>query len=240
MTPRIPTLFRNLWRLAALFIRRHQRRLRWVPVIVLPLIVCGAMAWNWGAARRIPASGGLYFPGRVEIAVPIFRQGDERWKDDLLGPTDETLHQVGCAVASAAMVMASYGIDTDPGRLNAFLAKNEGYTPQGWIHWEKAAEFQPGLYEKAYEDAPSYAQIDWNLLCGNPVIIRVRLPENNHFVVIAGKQGWDYLIQDPGAGASKGLYPLSELVGRIDALRYYRKLSPPTEPPADTATTAAQ
>lgn len=225
MTPRFPRIFPELWRLAVRFVVRHQRRLSWVPVIVFPLIVCGAMAWNWGAARRIPSSGGLYFPGRVELAVPIFRQGDERWKGDLLGPTDETLHQVGCAVASAAMMMASYGIDTDPGRLNAFLTKHDGYTPQGWLYWEKAAELEPGLYEKAYEDAPSYARIDWNLLRGNPVIIRVRLPENTHFVVIAGKQGWDYLIRDPGAGASKGLYPLRELVGRIDALRYYRKLS---------------
>jgi len=122
------------------------------------------------------------------------------------------------------MVLASYGIDTDPGRLNQFLQENDGYTPEGWMYWEKAAEFTLGTAEKAYEDLPSYALIDWNLLCGNPVIVRVRLPHNNHFVVIAGKRGWKYLICDPCAGADRGLYPLRDLARKIEALRYYRRL----------------
>mgnify|MGYP001607066153 CR=1 FL=1 len=31
---------------------------------------------------------------------------------------------------------------------------------------------------------------------------------SSHFVVIAGKDGFDYLVRDPGAGSAKGLYPL--------------------------------
>ena len=61
----------------------------------------------------------------------------------------------GCAVSSAAMVLAFYGQDIDPGRLNAFLSDNGGYTPQGWLYWEKAADYQPGLARHAYEDLPS-------------------------------------------------------------------------------------
>ena len=122
------------------------------------------------------------------------------------------------------MVLAGYGIDLDPGRLNRFLTGHGGYTPEGWLYWEKAAEFAPGIAEKAYEDLPSHALIDLNLLRGNPVIVRIRLPSNNHFVVISGKRGWDYLIRDPGAGAARGLYPLREIAPRIEALRYYRKL----------------
>ncbi len=125
------------------------------------------------------------------------------------------------------MVLASYGIDIDPGRLNRFLTGHHGFTPEGWLYWEKAAEFEPGRYEKAYEDAPSYARIDWNLLCGNPVIVRLRFPSGmTHFVVIAGKSGFQYLIRDPGAGARRGLYPLGEITPKIEALRYYRKLRP--------------
>ena len=133
------------------------------------------------------------------------------------------MHAAGCAVSSAAMVLASYGIDTDPGRLNAFLTKNDGYTPEGWLCWEKAAEITPGRVEKAYEAPPSFARIDWNLALGNPVIIRIRLPHTNHFVVIAGKDGWDYLIRDPAA-AGRGMYPLREISRSIEALRYYRRL----------------
>jgi len=123
------------------------------------------------------------------------------------------------------MVLASYGIDTDPGRLNQYLTGHEGYTPQGWLYWEKAAEFVPGRCEKAYEDDPSFARIDWNLLRGNPVIVRIRFPSGlTHFVVIAGKVGFEYLIRDPGAGAERGMYPLSEIAPEIEALRYYRRL----------------
>ena len=197
-----------------------------VRFLLLPAALLMGMGVFWAWPRNpLPSQGGLYWPGRLELAVPLFAQGDARWADDPLGRTPGTLHAEGCAVTSAAMVLASYGIDTDPGRLNRFLTAHEGFTPQGWLYWEKAAEVAPGRAEKAYENDASYARIDWNLLRGNPVIVRIRFPSGlTHFVVIAGKQGFDYLIRDPGAGAVRGLYPLSELAPGIEALRYYRKL----------------
>ena len=178
----------------------------------------------WAQKGRIEPRGGRYFFARVELAVPSFRQGDERWRGELLGPTPNTLGAEGCAVASAAMVLASYGIDTDPRRLNEFLQGNGGYTPQGWIYWEKAAELGGGRVRHAYEDLPSYELIDGNLARGNPVIVRLRMASGiTHFVVIAGKDGFDYLTRDPGAGAAKGLYPLREFGSRIEALRFYER-----------------
>lgn len=179
----------------------------------------------WARKGKIAPHGGRYFFRRVELPVPLFRQGDERWRHDLLGPTPASLGAEGCAVASAAMVLASYGFEIDPGRLNAHLTAHPlGYTPQGWMYWEAAAEFEPGRVRKAYEDLPSYALIDQNLARGNPVIVRLRYPHGvTHFVVIAGKQGFDYLTRDPGAGAAKGLYPLREFGSPIEALRFYEK-----------------
>ena len=56
------------------------------------------------------------------------------------------------------------------------------------------------------------------------MIVRVRLSSGiTHFVVIVGKDGFDYLIRDPGAGAAKGVYPLRELGSDIEALRFYQK-----------------
>ncbi len=79
---------------------------------------------------------------------------------------------------------------------------------------------------KAYEDLPSYWEIDRQLMAGNPVIARLHFPGGGmHFVVIAGKRGFDYLIRDPGAGWNKGLYPLREITPRIDGLRYYERTS---------------
>jgi len=197
----------------------NQKRLLFLLGAVLALWV---FHWVWPRSP-LPARGGLYIPWRLELKVPHFQQGDPRWGKHRLSLSPGTLRAEGCAVSAAAMVLASYGIDIDPGRLNRFLSENEGYEGLGILIWEKAAEFAPGRAEKAYEDHPSFARIDWNLLRGNPVIVRLRLPETTHFVVIAGKHGREYLILDPGEGGTRGLYPLSELLPEMEALRYYRK-----------------
>jgi hypothetical protein len=187
--------------------------------------------WNW--KHPISSSGGRYFVQRVVIPVPIFEQGDPRWTFDLLGPTIDTLGQEGCAVTSAAMVLSAYGVDTDPQRLNQYLTLHGGYTGEGWLYWEKAAEVAPGgQVEKAYEDSPSYALIDQNLLAGNPVIVRLTLWNGHtHFVVVVGKAGWDYLIQDPARGAAWGVYPLKDLTDHVEALRFYRIVPAHALPP---------
>jgi len=190
----------------------------------------GGLYWTW--KRPLPPSGGCWFESRIELPVPPFRQNDPQWGHDLLGPTPATLGAEGCAVTSAAMVLSFYGIDTDPQRLNRFLIDHGGYTPQGWLYWEAAALVTPGVVEKAYEDRPSYFWIDWNLWHGNPVIIRIRRRDGvTHFVVIVGKEGWNYLIRDPGAGAARGVYPLRELGVPIEALRFYRRLPVAKLPP---------
>jgi len=203
---------------------------RFFPILFIALLLLAAgMLWifDWSAKRPLSTSGGLFFPIAVEIPGPHFLQGDERWGGDFLAWTSDSLSEVGCAVASAAMALGSRGIETDPGRLNAFLQTTDsGYTPEGWIYWEKAAEIDP---EKAsgllphYEDAPSHFLIDSNLLKRNPVIARVRYPSGvTHFVLICGKRGFEYLVRDPGEGGRDGLTLLSAFPEPVEALRFYR------------------
>jgi hypothetical protein len=209
-------------------------RRRW-PIFVSLLaliVVIGAAGvyvdWTW--KRKLWPRGGRYFFHRLELPVPSFRQGDERWSDDPLGGVEDngTVGSAGCAVAAIAMVFKSYGIDTDPQQLNWFLTNVGGYTEQGWVYWERAAWWSPNQVRHIYEDLPSYQLIDSNLDRGNPVIVRVRLRGGiTHFVVIGGKDGFDYLIRDPGGGAAKGYYPLRELHSDIEALRFYESLKPP-------------
>jgi hypothetical protein len=190
-------------------------------------VVIVLSAWYYYVGtRKIPSAGGLYFFSRLVLPVQRFAQADPRWADDELGPASSTMGEEGCAVSSAAMVLAFYGQDVDPGRLNAFLTNCGGYTPQGWLYWEKAADFHPGLVRHAYEDLPSYFLIDSNLERGNPVIVRIHLANGiTHFVVIAGKDGFDYLIQDPASGGVNGVYPLRKLAPEIEALRFYERLT---------------
>jgi hypothetical protein len=212
--------------------RNHRRLKVWLGGLALAAAIhFGTLAfWNW--KHPVSSSGGRYFVHRVVIPVPVFQQNDPRWTFDLLGPTIDTLGQAGCAVTSAAMVLGGYGIDTDPQRLNNYLTTHGGYTEQGWIYWEKAAELAPGRIEKAYEDLPTYALIDQNLLAGNPVIVRLTLPNGHpHFLVLVGKDGWDYLAQDPARSATWGIYPLKDLTDHIEGLRFYRVLPLTPEPP---------
>ena len=200
---------------------------------LLLVVICLA-AWgvwwvnDWKKERPVAGSGGLYYPGRLELNVPQFSQSDPRWGKDLLGSTPGKLAAEGCAVASAAMTLASYGVDVDPGRLNKFLTNLAGgYTLQGWIYWEKAAEFDQDFRSRLlphYENLPSYFLIDSNLLDNNPVIARLRYPNGiTHFVVICGKEGFDYLIRDPGRGGERGVYALKHFGSGIEAIRFYRK-----------------
>jgi Peptidase_C39 like family len=198
-------------------------------IIVLLVLLVGVLGiyidWTW--KRKLSPRGGRYFFHRVELQVPIFRQGDERWRDDPLAgvPDNGTLGGEGCAVAAVAMVFKFYGIETDPQHLNWFLTDVGGYTDRGWVYWERAAWLAATRVRLVYEDLPSYQLIDSNLARGNPVIIRVRLRGGvTHFVVVSGKNGFDYLVRDPGAGAAKGFYPLRELGSDIEALRFYEPL----------------
>ena len=203
---------------------------RRLPIIFLLILLVSVVAvyvdWSW--KRPLSPRGGRYFFHGVELSVPSFRQGDEKWSDDPLGgvPENGTLGGEGCAVAAAAMVFKFYGIDTDPQQLNWFLTAIDGYTGRGWLYWDRAAWLAPHRVRHVYEDLPSYRLIDSNLARGNPVIVRVRLGNSvTHFVVIAGKKGFDYLVRDPGAGAAKGFYPLRELNSDIEGLRFYEPLS---------------
>jgi len=130
-------------------------------LLLILLLLIGGSAWYYYAGtRKIPSGGGLYFFSRLVLPVQRFAQDDPRWAEDQLGPASSTMGEEGCAVSSAAMLLAFYEQDIDPGRLNAFLSSHHGYTPQGWLYWEKAADYHPGLVRHAYEDLPSYYLID--------------------------------------------------------------------------------
>lgn len=206
-------------------------RSRWL----LPSLLVGMLAIVGGltafgfyefSKRPLSPSGGWYFFGRSELPVPLYLQSDPAWGQDQLGLSVHTMGQVGCAVTSVAMVMKFYGVDVDPGRLNVFLREHGGYNEENDLRWEGPPVLAPDQVRHVYEDLPSYYLIDSNLARGNPVIIRLHLESGStHFVVIMGKQGFNYLIRDPSmAGLRKGVYPLRELGSKIEALRFYEKL----------------
>ncbi len=120
-----------------------RRSLLWGTGLGVALVIYLGVSAFWKWPHPISSSGGRYFFQRVAVSLPVFRQGDPQWGQELLGPTDETLSQAGCAITSASMVLAGYGVDIDPHRLNDFLTTHDGYTADGSVYWEKAAAFAP-------------------------------------------------------------------------------------------------
>ncbi|MDZ4743659.1 MAG: cysteine peptidase family C39 domain-containing protein [Verrucomicrobiota bacterium] len=151
--------------------------------------------------KPFPSTGGESFPVRVIYDIPQFYQDDPLWYHDEIGISGSRMGPEGCAVTAAAMTLDSMGIDTDPGRLNAYLSKTHGgYTARGWIYWEKAAEIQPSKVYKAFEGMGDHKLIDESLKKGLTPIIKIYLPNGvSHFVVVIGKEKKRYLIRDPSS-----------------------------------------
>lgn len=207
---------------------RAHKAVWWGFAFVLATATCVVFSLYEFGHRPLQPAGGIYFLGRHELPVDLYLQGDPRWGQNQIAASVHNIAQVGCAITSTAMVMKFYGIDTDPGRLNTFLQTHGGYDENNDLRWEGPPAMQPTRFRHVYEDLPSYYLIDSNLLRGNPVIVRLHLPGGpTHFVVIMGKEGFQYLVRDPSsAGLRKGVYPLRELGSKIEALRFYQKLDP--------------
>jgi hypothetical protein len=98
-------------------VKRGVRKTPWFWLIGIGVVILlSALSWYYFWPREIGSYGGMYFPYPVRLAVPRFAQGDARWANDSLAGTQGTMAREGCAVSSAAMVLAFYGFEVDPGQ----------------------------------------------------------------------------------------------------------------------------
>lgn len=59
--------------------------------------------------------------------VVAFSQRDARWADERLGTGELSIGAVGCLLSAAASMLASWGVSTDPHRLNEFVKSSYGF-----------------------------------------------------------------------------------------------------------------
>ena len=134
---------------------------------------------------------------------------------DSNGVNQGTIGQYGCAVTSAAMVAASFGVNTDPGQLDSWLNSNSGYAPGGYISWQKPADYSSGkmVYQASVAWTGTYGSgagtAQWSTLegqlnLGRPVIVEEYLSSTQtHWIVVTGFAGGNitdpaqYSINDP-------------------------------------------
>lgn len=145
------------------------------------------------------------------LNVPQYSQQDELWRKKYLGNSTTTIGNYGCLLTCAAMLCKFYGKDTDPARLNDLMKANGGFNGNLFV-WAGLEKVYPDIvidwsnYINCELVPAPMDKIDAVLAKGYPVIVKVdynpaTLPVNEHWVLIVGKEGSSYIINDPIDGA---------------------------------------
>jgi hypothetical protein len=130
--------------------------------------------------------------------VEYFLQNDPIWANQKLGNSSYTLAKQGCTVTAVAMILRFFGNDEiNPGILNKELIKNEAYTKNGQLLWYKLEEIYPVEY--SFRRVFSAGTLEKDLQKGILPIVRVKYggKELEHWVLVVGADGKDFLIMDP-------------------------------------------
>lgn len=151
----------------------------------------------------------------------LYRQDDERWGEDRLGASKDTMRSSGCLVSCIASALSmESGAEETPGSLNEKFSEMQVYDTEGNLQWQllaKGEEYRADVYEEVSADI-----IDACLLQGHCPIARVRMYAfgNIHYVLIIGAKDGEYLCMDP---LRDEITELSDYGSRVYAVRcvYY-------------------
>jgi len=188
-------------------------------LLAVPLLATGAFWYLRGHnSPPIAAAGGSAFTNFTAIVTPHYLQRDPQWKDETIG-SGETLAKVGCTVTSLAMALEHFDIHFTPKTLNDALKLRGGYTRRGWILWSVVASVSEGKASVQLIDKPTHADLDDALRAGQPVLAKVFIDKIiPHWVLVAGKEGTNYLMRDP-LNEAKNLESLSKYGSDIFGVR---------------------
>lgn len=202
------------------------RQIRRVFVGLLIFVFVATVAVYWmqrGSEPTAPTKRRAPYGRPIRIEAPVFKQADPKWAADALDGSRSTLRHGGCAVCSAAMMLAHFGLDTDPGRLNRFLSENGGYASGDLLVWDKLVEYSQGRIREVYRGPARTEILERNLAAGNPIMAKVLIRgKTQHWVLIVGTDGPEYLANDP-IGTETSPVNLSRYGERIYALRVFAK-----------------
>jgi hypothetical protein len=119
--------------------------------------------------------------------VPVMGQQDAAWAGARLGTAaGESIGSAGCAITAVTMMLRYYGVNTDPGALNAWLAANGGYADDDQLIWDAVTSYTGGRVKFSGWLDPNLSTIEAELDAGRPVVAEVRLGINQHFVLLTG------------------------------------------------------
>lgn len=132
-------------------------------------------------------------------------QGDARWGGDKLGTSNTTISGYGCLITCVTMMLNHLGWAETPGTLNVKLRDNGGYHNGNLFVWGSLSALYPGVKFAYRYSGSATDKINASLAAGMPVIVHVDYNPSTpaideHWVLVVGRQGDDYIINDPKDG----------------------------------------
>ncbi|MBF8296140.1 MAG: hypothetical protein HW389_2685 [Bacteroidetes bacterium] len=146
-------------------------------------------------------------------------QTDGNWDTLTYDKSAKKIGDKGCALTCIVMVLAGFGVDVDPARLNTWMNDSNGYSSTHDVKWSTIGRYTGssvkdeipeggGLtYDEttmswwSFNPLPSMTRMDNVLTAGSVAIAQVWNPstKNAHWVLVTGKTtAGDYTILDPG------------------------------------------
>lgn len=173
-------------------------------ILIALLVVVLVSLFLWKKYQPIERASAIASVSRLHsqdievLKIPSFyKQRDTRWAKDKLGSTSETVGKVGCLVSSICMNFSYYQQDLTPKELNQKLTKSEGYTPRGWLIWNKLHHISNNKLSVVFPKL-SHQSIEEALVEKKPILAKVYIHKVvPHWVLIVGKKNNEYLILDP-------------------------------------------
>lgn len=180
--------------------RVSRRRILIFLVVTIVVVAATGFASQYGRAYWIKTHGMTVVPSHAQSVadIPFYLQNDPRWGAESMGTSAYRLGGSGCLVACLAAASASFGVETDPGRLNQAFSARGVYTSTGDVIWTKIAEAVPGVtYE--YERVFDAGTLEADLRAGRLPLVKVKYHGSGapHWLLIIGAGKEDFLVMDP-------------------------------------------
>ncbi len=171
----------------------------------------------------------------ILLNIPALGQRDQRWAGNQLGTSNTTIGSHGCVITSVTMMLRYFGIDTDPAKLNAWLKANGGYSGGNLFYWSVLNKLDKKVTHAYRYDKAVAEQVDARLAKGLPVIVNVDFNPatsypDEHWVLVVGKVGGSYIINDPWYGTRFKLEEKYKEMRIAETYNFTGELTPLPEP----------
>jgi hypothetical protein len=178
-------------------------------------------------------------PQRHSPIKPL-SQRDPAWGNGRLGNANssQTIGVWGCLLTSFAMLANTYGKNVTPPQLNQLIVNGPGFINNNWTPWNALARLYPDIIFDGRLETRFHAdvlnRINGALQAGTAVVLQVDntpntpyIDQDQHWVVVVGRDGDDYRVNDPLTGQEvslRGTYGRAgqSLTNAIIAVVFYR------------------